>query len=179
MFRYNGQGNAGDHRKGSRQDHPVPAVGAHLPQNACCTCVTMRHRLSPYELAGGCLPNETEGRRLRLCAARSGLGGLGQVGPRRIGMEYSDKALILAVKRFREIDAWVRLLSPTRGVYTAFAFGGSKAVGGSWAALTPTMSSSRCVARGIAATIAWPRESCSMRRGCEAIPNGWAWPSTA
>ncbi|EKO40249.1 MAG: recombinational DNA repair protein (RecF pathway) [Solidesulfovibrio magneticus str. Maddingley MBC34] len=41
-------------------------------------------------------------------------------------MEYSDQVLILAVKRFREIDAWVRLLSPTRGVYTAFAFGGLK-----------------------------------------------------
>ena len=42
------------------------------------------------------------------------------------GMEFSEQALILAVRRFREIDAWVRLLSPVRGVYTAFAFGGMK-----------------------------------------------------
>ena len=41
-------------------------------------------------------------------------------------MEYCEQALVLAVRRFREIDAWVRLLSPVRGVYTAFAFGGMK-----------------------------------------------------
>jgi len=41
-------------------------------------------------------------------------------------MEFSEQALVLAVRRFREIDAWVRLLSPVRGVYTAFAFGGMK-----------------------------------------------------
>jgi len=41
-------------------------------------------------------------------------------------MEFSEKALVLKVGRFREIDAWVRLFSPVRGVYTAFAFGGLK-----------------------------------------------------
>jgi len=41
-------------------------------------------------------------------------------------MEFSEQVLVLAVRRFREIDAWVRLLSPTRGVYSAFAFGGMK-----------------------------------------------------
>jgi DNA repair protein RecO (recombination protein O) len=41
-------------------------------------------------------------------------------------MEFSEKALVLKVGRFREIDAWVRLFSPVRGVYTAFAFGGMK-----------------------------------------------------
>ena len=39
-------------------------------------------------------------------------------------MEFSEKALVLKVGRFREIDAWVRLFSPIRGIYTAFAFGG-------------------------------------------------------
>ncbi len=39
-------------------------------------------------------------------------------------MEFSEKALVLKVGRFREIDAWVRLFSPKRGVYTAVAFGG-------------------------------------------------------
>jgi DNA repair protein RecO (recombination protein O) len=41
-------------------------------------------------------------------------------------MEFSEKALVLHVGRFREIDAWVRLFSPVRGSYTAFAFGGLK-----------------------------------------------------
>lgn len=41
-------------------------------------------------------------------------------------MEFSEQALVLHVGRFREIDAWVRLFSPVRGVYTAFAFGGLK-----------------------------------------------------
>ena len=41
-------------------------------------------------------------------------------------MEFSEQALVLRVGRFREIDAWVRLFSPVRGVYTAFAFGGLK-----------------------------------------------------
>ncbi|WP_428558699.1 MAG: DNA repair protein RecO [Solidesulfovibrio sp. DCME] len=41
-------------------------------------------------------------------------------------MEFSDQALVLKVGRFREIDAWVRLFSPQRGLYTAFAFGGLK-----------------------------------------------------
>ena len=41
-------------------------------------------------------------------------------------MEFSERALVLRVGRFREIDAWVRLFSPIRGTYTAFAFGGLK-----------------------------------------------------
>ena len=41
-------------------------------------------------------------------------------------MEFSEKALVIKVGRFREIDAWVRLISPVRGIYTAFAFGGMK-----------------------------------------------------
>lgn len=41
-------------------------------------------------------------------------------------MEFSEQALVLRVGRFREIDAWVRLFSPVRGTYTAFAFGGLK-----------------------------------------------------
>ena len=41
-------------------------------------------------------------------------------------MEFSEQALVLKVGRFRGIDAWVRLVSPVRGVYTAFAFGGLK-----------------------------------------------------
>ncbi|QLA16443.1 DNA repair protein RecO [Desulfolutivibrio sulfoxidireducens] len=41
-------------------------------------------------------------------------------------MEFSEKALVLRVGRFREIDAWVRLFSPSRGMYTAFAFGGCR-----------------------------------------------------
>jgi DNA repair protein RecO (recombination protein O) len=41
-------------------------------------------------------------------------------------MEFSEKALVLRVGRFREIDAWVHLFSPVRGGYTAFAFGGLK-----------------------------------------------------
>jgi DNA repair protein RecO (recombination protein O) len=43
-----------------------------------------------------------------------------------MSMEFSEQALVLRVGRFREIDAWVRLFSPVRGVYTAFAFGGLK-----------------------------------------------------
>ncbi len=39
-------------------------------------------------------------------------------------MEFSEEALVLKVGRFREVDAWVRLFSPKRGVYNAFAFGG-------------------------------------------------------
>ncbi|MGE4292714.1 MAG: DNA repair protein RecO [Desulfovibrio sp.] len=41
-------------------------------------------------------------------------------------MEFTEKALVLRVGRFREADAWVRMLTPTRGVLTAFAFGGMK-----------------------------------------------------
>mgnify|MGYP000731255200 CR=1 FL=1 len=39
-------------------------------------------------------------------------------------MEATEKALVLRVGRFREADAWVRMLTPSRGVFTAFAFGG-------------------------------------------------------
>jgi len=40
-------------------------------------------------------------------------------------MESTEKALVLKVGRFREVDAWVRLFSPRKGIFTAFAFGGS------------------------------------------------------
>lgn len=41
-------------------------------------------------------------------------------------LEFTEKALVLRVGRFREADAWVRVLTPSRGVLTAFAFGGMK-----------------------------------------------------
>lgn len=41
-------------------------------------------------------------------------------------LDFTEKALVLRVGRFREADAWVRMLTPTRGVLTAFAFGGMK-----------------------------------------------------
>ncbi len=41
-------------------------------------------------------------------------------------MEFTERSLILKVGRFREIDLWVRLATPTHGVLTAFAFGGAK-----------------------------------------------------
>lgn len=41
-------------------------------------------------------------------------------------MEFSDQALVLHVGKFREADLWVRFLSPKRGLFTAFAFGGSR-----------------------------------------------------
>ncbi len=41
-------------------------------------------------------------------------------------MEFTEKGLVLKVGRFREADIWVRFLSPSRGMMTAFAFGGSK-----------------------------------------------------
>lgn len=41
-------------------------------------------------------------------------------------MQRTEKALVLRVGRFREIDLWVRLYSAERGPYTAFAFGGAK-----------------------------------------------------
>lgn len=41
-------------------------------------------------------------------------------------MNSTEKALVLKVGRFREADVWVRLLTPTRGVFNAFAFGGSR-----------------------------------------------------
>ncbi len=39
-------------------------------------------------------------------------------------MESTEKALVLKVGRFREVDTWVRLFSPHKGLFTAFAFGG-------------------------------------------------------
>ena len=41
-------------------------------------------------------------------------------------MEFSDQALVIQVGKFREADLWVRFLSPERGLFTAFAFGGSR-----------------------------------------------------
>ncbi|WP_174408272.1 DNA repair protein RecO [Desulfovibrio psychrotolerans] len=41
-------------------------------------------------------------------------------------MEFSDKGIILRVGRFKEADLWVRFLSPARGLFTAFAFGGCR-----------------------------------------------------
>lgn len=41
-------------------------------------------------------------------------------------MEYSDKALVLRVGRFKEADCWVKGYSPEHGVFTAFAFGGMR-----------------------------------------------------
>ena len=43
-------------------------------------------------------------------------------------MEFSDQALILRTGKFKEADLWVRMLSPDRGLYTAFAFGGSRSI---------------------------------------------------
>ncbi|GFK95803.1 DNA repair protein RecO [Fundidesulfovibrio magnetotacticus] len=40
-------------------------------------------------------------------------------------MESIEKALVLKVGRFREVDAWLKLFSPRKGVFNAFAFGGS------------------------------------------------------
>lgn len=41
-------------------------------------------------------------------------------------MEFSEQVLILHVGRFKESDIWLKLLSPTQGIFTAFAFGGSR-----------------------------------------------------
>jgi len=41
-------------------------------------------------------------------------------------MEFTETVLVLQVGRFREADVWVRFLSPTKGVQTGFAFGGSR-----------------------------------------------------
>lgn len=41
-------------------------------------------------------------------------------------MEFSEHVLLLRVGKFKESDLWVRFLSPTRGLMTAFAFGGSR-----------------------------------------------------
>jgi DNA repair protein RecO (recombination protein O) len=41
-------------------------------------------------------------------------------------VEFTDKALVLKVGRFRETDIWLRLFCAGRGMVTAFAFGGSR-----------------------------------------------------
>ncbi|WP_338666750.1 DNA repair protein RecO [Pseudodesulfovibrio methanolicus] len=41
-------------------------------------------------------------------------------------MSATEKALVLKTGRFREADVWVRLLTPSRGVFNGFAFGGSR-----------------------------------------------------
>lgn len=41
-------------------------------------------------------------------------------------MEWSENALILRVGKFKEADQWVRMLTPSHGLITGFAFGGSK-----------------------------------------------------
>ncbi len=41
-------------------------------------------------------------------------------------MEATDRALVLKVGRFKEHDAWVRMLHPSLGVHNAFAFGGMR-----------------------------------------------------
>jgi len=41
-------------------------------------------------------------------------------------MEFSERVLVLQVGKFKEADLWVRFLSPTRGLLSAFAFGGSR-----------------------------------------------------
>ena len=41
-------------------------------------------------------------------------------------MEFTGKSLVLRTGRFKEADVWLRLLSPSKGLFTAFAFGGLK-----------------------------------------------------
>ncbi|WP_316900739.1 DNA repair protein RecO [Pseudodesulfovibrio indicus] len=41
-------------------------------------------------------------------------------------MSATEKGLVLKVGRFREADLWVRILTPSRGVFNGFAFGGSR-----------------------------------------------------
>ncbi len=41
-------------------------------------------------------------------------------------MEFTEKALVLKMGRFRETDIWLRLFFAGRGMVTAFAFGGSR-----------------------------------------------------
>ncbi len=43
-------------------------------------------------------------------------------------MEWTDKALVLRVGQFKEIDLKLRLLTPQRGLITAFAFGGRRSM---------------------------------------------------
>jgi len=40
--------------------------------------------------------------------------------------EFTERVIVLKVGVFREADCWVRLLSPSRGMFTAFAFGGCR-----------------------------------------------------
>lgn len=40
--------------------------------------------------------------------------------------EFTERVIVLKVGVFREADCWVRFLSPSRGILTAFAFGGFK-----------------------------------------------------
>ncbi|MDD2219526.1 MAG: DNA repair protein RecO [Desulfoplanes sp.] len=41
-------------------------------------------------------------------------------------MEFTEQVIILRVGTFRENDCWVRFFSPSRGMLTAFAFGGRR-----------------------------------------------------
>lgn len=41
-------------------------------------------------------------------------------------MDFNDRTIVLRVGSFKESDLWVRLLSASRGVFSAFAFGGSR-----------------------------------------------------
>jgi DNA repair protein RecO (recombination protein O) len=41
-------------------------------------------------------------------------------------LEFNEQVLVLKVGRFKETDCWVRLFSPSMGIMTAFAFGGSR-----------------------------------------------------
>ena len=41
-------------------------------------------------------------------------------------MEFSEQLLVLHKGSCRESDIWLRLLSPSRGLFSAFAFGGSR-----------------------------------------------------
>ena len=41
-------------------------------------------------------------------------------------MNVTEKCLVLKVGCFREADCWVRVLTPTRGIFNGFAFGGSR-----------------------------------------------------
>lgn len=43
-----------------------------------------------------------------------------------MSVEFTDRALVLHVGTFRETDMWVRVLTPSRGVLTGFAFGGCR-----------------------------------------------------
>ncbi|WP_243546467.1 DNA repair protein RecO [Pseudodesulfovibrio tunisiensis] len=43
-----------------------------------------------------------------------------------MAMVSTEKAVVLKVGKFKEADCWVRLLSPSRGIFNAFAFGGCR-----------------------------------------------------